>query len=77
MRIYKTLHAAALLKPLALALAVLVACPAAWPQAPDGRKRPRSGNQGQGQIFKGRGASRRQESEKETPPKAPLKITAA
>ena len=35
MQIYKTLRAAALLKPLALTLAVLGACPAAWSQAGD------------------------------------------
>lgn len=77
MQIYKTLRAAALLKPLALTLAVLGACPAAWSQAVDVR-RSGPGGQGQRQIFKGRGSARGREAEKETPaPKAPPKITAA
>ena len=77
MRIYITLRPAAFFKPLALALAVLWACPAAWSQTRDGQ-RPASGGQAQGRIFKGRGAARGRETEKETPaPKAPPKITAA
>ena len=78
MQVHKPLRAAALLKPLMLTLAVLAACPAAWPQAPDERKGPGSGVLGQRQIFKGRGDARRGELEKETPaPKAPPKITSA
>jgi len=78
MRIYKTLRPAALFQPLALAAAVLGACPPAWSQTRGGQG-PASGVQAQGQIFKGRGDARRRESEKEkaTAPKAPPKITAA
>src|SRR5215204_6045839 len=77
MRIYKTLRPAALFQPLALAAAVLGACPPAWSQTRGGQG-PASGVQAQGQIFKGRGDARRREAEKEMPaPKAPPKITAA
>ena len=77
MRIHQTLRPAAFFQPLALALAVLGACPPAWSQTRGGQG-PASGVQARGQIFKGRGDARRREAEKEMPaPKAPPKITAA